>query len=421
MTVECNLCGGACVGAQLTLFLDIHLTWLWEQIARAADRRGDASLVEGTLSIRAPAQPEARAAVGGLLGPKALRPGQTRLVLLSDLTARLRVRGSLLTPGAVAAHALGRRLASRAEADERRKNYETQLELTLAPLWALGIDRVMTGLRRTGWIARLQASEAPAKLAQLAVAVLAALPQGTRIDRRRLATQIISDPHALDDGRELAGLALAMLVAAGKIPPRQRSRAAWGAVGVDCDDVIGGLTVIGILPIGWSAPKDSVVTLPPRVLAKCDWPPGDGSWVFVTENPSVTSAAADLAASGTEVRLICTSGTPSSVEIAAIARLSATRWNVAVRADFDSAGIGHVASILAATAGATPWRMGATDYLSSVSSEPAGEEFAAVPETSWDPDLAIAMRERGRPAYEEMLMPKLLQDLRLGIPAADSH
>ena len=416
MTVECSLCGGACAGAELTPLLDEHLEWLWEQIARAADRRGDTALVEGTLSIRAPKQPEARAAVGGLLGRNVLRSGQTRVVSLAELTARLRVRGPLLTPGAVAAHAVGRRLALRADAHERRKNHEKQLEDTLAPLRTLGIDRIIAGLRRSGWIARLQANEAPDKLAELAVAVLAALPHGTRIDRRRLATQITGNPHALDHGSELAGLALAMLVAAGKIPSRQRPRAAWGAVGVDCDDVIGGLTVIGILPSGWSVPRDCVVTLPPRTLARCAWPPGAGSWVFVTENPSVTSAAAELAATGAEVRLICTSGTPSPGEIDAIARLPVAGWRVAVRADFDPAGLGHVTAILSATADARPWRMRTSDYLESVTGEPTATTLDAVPETGWDPTLAAAMREQRRPAYEEALLPKLLEDLCLGKP-----
>jgi uncharacterized protein (TIGR02679 family) len=337
-------------------------------------------------------------------------------VSLALLTAGLRVRGPLLTPGAVAAHALGRRLALRADADEQRRNQEKQLECALAPLQALGIERIVAGLRRTGWIARLQAKDVPDKLAELAVAVIAALPQGARIDRRRLATQITGDPHALDHGRELASLTLAMLVATGKIAARQRPRAAWSAVGVDCDDVIGGLSVIGILPDGWSVPRGSVVTLPPRVLARCTWPPGVGAWVFVTENPSVTSAAADLAADGAEVRLICTSGTPSPGEIAAIARLPSTGWRVAVRADFDPAGLGHVAAILSATTGAVPWRMTTDDYLESMSSEPAAATLDAVPETSWNPGLAAAMRERGRPAYEEALLPALLEDLRLGKP-----
>src|SRR6266568_2971189 len=42
------------------------------------------------------------------------------------------------------------------------------------------------------------------------------------------------------------------------------------------------------------------------------------SWVFVTENPSILSAAADLADDVETVRVLCTSGTPSASEIGAI-------------------------------------------------------------------------------------------------------
>ena len=50
----CVLCDGACSGADLGPLLDVRLGWLWEQIGRAADRRGDAALMEGSLSLRAP-------------------------------------------------------------------------------------------------------------------------------------------------------------------------------------------------------------------------------------------------------------------------------------------------------------------------------------------------------------------------------
>jgi len=43
-----------------------------------------------------------------------MRAGARRTVELADLTARLAVRGPDLTPGAVAAHALRRPLATRA-------------------------------------------------------------------------------------------------------------------------------------------------------------------------------------------------------------------------------------------------------------------------------------------------------------------
>jgi len=101
-------------------------------------------------------------------------------------------------------------------------------------------------------------------------------------------------------------------------------------------------------PASWAVPDESPITLPPRVLTSCSWPepPDRNAWIFVTENPSVLSAAADLAQSGTRIRLLCTSGTPSDDEVASIARLADAGWRIAVRADFDEAGLAHVVTLL---------------------------------------------------------------------------
>jgi hypothetical protein len=88
--------------------------------------------------------------------------------------------------------------------------------------------------------------------------------------------------------------------------------------------------------------------------------------VFVTENPSVLAAASTQALAGdtaTTPRVVCTAGTPSQVECAAVGALSEAGWNVAVRADFDPAGLAHVRALLAAAPAARPWRMSAADYV----------------------------------------------------------
>ncbi len=426
----CELCGGACIGADLAPLLDPRLAWLWEQIAAAADRRGDPALAAGSLEVRVPTPPERRAAAGGLLGKRGLKAGQSRRVDLSELTGRLRVRGALLTPGAVAAHAVGRALAAKARAEADRTANERRLHgvfvetlSATSPRVPLGVDHeaIWSALRRSGWISRILSAGGHARLLRSVNVIVAALPpEDARVDRRRLASDATGDPHALDEGTTLAGLTLAILAANGTIRPRQRARAAWAEAGVECDDVTGGLIAVGVVPVGWTVPAGAAVTLPPRVLNRCEWPRArDGDrWVFVTENPSVASAAADLAAD-CDVRLLCTDGTPSGREIDAVARLAAAGWRVAVRADFDEAGLAHVAAVLAAVAEAIPWRMGVEDYLSSLASDaPAGTGLSAerLPEAPWDPRLTATMRERGVAAFEEALLPLLLTDLRIGAP-----
>lgn len=186
----------------------------------------------------------------------------------------------------------------------------------------------------------------------------------------------------------------------------------------------GGLLAIGISPTGWAIPPDAVVTVPSRILRSCDWPPAHaGAWIFVTENPSITAAAADLAATGVPVRLLCTSGTPSAVEVAAIGRLASGAWRIAARADFDPAGLRHVAALLAGVPGAVAWRMGEDDYEQSIAGRPELADPLDASDalsTPWSPLLAMAMTNRGVVAHEEALASALLNDLRAGRPRTNS-
>ncbi len=378
----------------------------------------------GVVTLRVPTDAKQRAAAAGLLGGRILASNQTRRVELAHLTEKVRARGPALTPGAVAAHAMGRRLAAKAaaaatrsEAEQRlrevfkRASEEAAVEFSLTERWP--------ALKRAGWIARLMSSADPATLILTAFRVIARLPgNGERIDRRRLASDVTADPHALDEGTSLGSLAVALLIASGRIPPRQRPRAAWAAVGVVCDDITGGLVAIGIAPRGWVVPPGSAITLPPRTLDASSWPLPSRpmEWLFVTENPSVAAAAADAAAAAPELRLLCTVGTPSHREVAAIAKLAAAGWRVAARADFDEAGLRHVRAILADVPNASPWRMSCADYEASLTTSSDAVPLAVgnVIDTPWDPPLAAAMRARGIAAYEETLLPHLLRDLVSG-------
>jgi hypothetical protein len=90
-----------------------------------------------------------------------------------------------------------------------------------------------------------------------------------------------------------------------------------------------------------------------------------------------------------------------------------------VRADFDEAGLGHVCALLDGVPGSVPWRMGAEDYLKSLASAndaPQSLKGSKLPGTPWDPQLRIAMAEKGLAAFEETLLPELLEDLREGLP-----
>jgi hypothetical protein len=90
-----------------------------------------------------------------------------------------------------------------------------------------------------------------------------------------------------------------------------------------------------------------------------------------------------------------------------------------VRADFDEAGLAHVSALLDGVPGAVPWRMGAEDYLASLAAAteaPQSIDPAKLPASPWDPRLRVEMVEKGLAAFEESVLPELLQDLREGHP-----
>jgi uncharacterized protein (TIGR02679 family) len=411
--------------------------WLWEQLADRADRRGDPDMTSGSTTVTAPASAAQRSAVLGLLGTHVLRPGQSRKIDLDALTTRVRRRGLTLTPGAVAAHAMRRRLGESAAMKARTaarveslRTLHTRLIEALPPDAPLRpLDAGWADLQRSGWVSRIVQHHSPEQLLRAMVKVLAGLPVSGRADRRLLAHTATGDPHALNAGTDLGGLVLAEAASCRALESGLGRRAAWARIGVDCDTLTGGLLSINVLPDRWRIPVGEPVVLPPRTLQRACWPSADTEhpayrWVFVTENPSVVAAAIDrVVDQDRPVRLLCTVGTPSTAEVAALRQLASSGWGIAVRADFDVAGLAHVRTVLDAVPDAAVWRMTAADYIASLHPdpfEPGVLDTGRIGDTRWDPELATAMQARGRPAYEEAFTDRLLDDMRRGHPPRTS-
>jgi hypothetical protein len=63
--------------------------------------------------------------------------------------------------------------------------------------------------------------------------------------------------------------------------------------------------------------------------------------------------------------------------------------------------------------------MGVQDYVATVRGSRNEERvFDRIPDTPWDPALAVTLRETGVAAYEEAILPLLIEDLRRGQPLA---
>lgn len=419
MTAVCDWCGVDCSDVDVDALLGAELLWVWEQLGAVADRRGDAELTSGTVAFTAPHDAGMRAAGAGLL-PGRFASGQTRRVDLGDVSAALRRIDERLTPGIVTAHALKRRLAPRAAARAARGEVEADLIAHLAPISNdhAVVQAAWSALRRSGRVTQLVADpNARAVLDHVARIVVRLQGRGdVAVDRRVLAHEVTGDPHALDDDRPLASMVTAVLASLGLVDHGSRSRATWAQVGVHFDAITAGLSMVGIAPVGWTVPAGSPVTIPPHVLADCDWPrpPGGDDRLFVTENPSVLTAVLGVAGPA----MICTSGKPSSLVVETLAALDAAGWRLSVRADFDDSGVSSVNTILAACPGAVAWRMGADDYRAAVAARSTRAlRPALLPAASWDAELKPAMLATGFAAFEEATIAALVRDVRDLVPA----
>src|SRR5260370_2016297 len=96
--MECPLCDGECQDANLQPLLSHDLTWLWEQVAAIADRRGDPAIADGPITIQAPHAPEPRAAGLRLMPGRPLAAGQSRPAVLAELSSTVRRRAANLSP-----------------------------------------------------------------------------------------------------------------------------------------------------------------------------------------------------------------------------------------------------------------------------------------------------------------------------------
>ena len=401
---DCPFCDGSCRDAQLPVFIEPGTAWLWEQLALLADRRGDPDLTSGQATVTAPPGAMERAAATALIGGK-LSPGGRRSI---DL-AKLATVTAPASPGAVAAHAVGRRLAVRATARAARPRPKPNFEPG-AKTCSLRHPET-----KSGWLCANEAGSRSClshlRILDRGVAVLVRLPPpgGPAVDRRVLAQQATGFPHDLDDGQPVAGFCRAFLSVTGRVPERRTAPRRLGRSGSPLRRHSRGVDHRQPRAPGLGRALRRSVTVPPHVLANCEWPAGDGTVAFVTENPSVLGAAA---ATAPGAHVICMSGTPSRTEVAALRRLAQSGWALHVRADFDDAGLAHAAAVLAAAPGSLPWRLGAADCMPASNREgPQPLRRDRLPARVVWIELVPAMRDAGVAVFEEAFWAELLADV----------
>jgi uncharacterized protein (TIGR02679 family) len=258
-----------------------------------------------------------------------------------------------------------------------------------------------------------------------ALRVLAELP-AVGLPLPVLAERTLGDPHALDDGTRCAKLVLRALAAVYDVPAPidvAQRRQLWERAGVANDELSVVVLAAGIRPAGSGvvstilracadAGHAAALTLGQIRSETCATGLPDEVWVV--ENPSVLALA--LARFGRRCPpLVCTSGWPNSAGILLLRVFADAGRRLLYHGDFDGEGVRIAANVMSRT-GATPWRMGAADYLAALGTHPVGPGVGRVTDAPWDPLLAGSMREHDVTVSEERVADLLIGEMAGSAP-----
>ncbi|MBK6350988.1 MAG: TIGR02679 family protein [Proteobacteria bacterium] len=361
--------------------------------------------------------PAAHSALCQLTG-RPSRAARSMILDITDLDARLRASGLAASlrdalerlEGPIVARTHLRRalqarwstLATTADGDARLRAWlRTPVALTL--------------LKRLG-----REPDRAAHLLADATAVLRRLP-AAGLTRSQLAAETLGDAHALDAGRPVATLVLAVWrlheVDHATVDDHERVRDVWARAGVLVNELARPVLFLNLPWVagitGGCVPGEPA-WLSLRQLLRS--PPAwrvDGCRIFVCENPNVVAIAADRLGAAC-APLVCTDGMPAAAQRTLLDQLAAGGARLHYHGDYDWAGIG-IGNLVMRRWNATPWRFGAADYLLAVGRCSAARRHdldAATVDASWDPELGRAMRAHGLAIAEEAVVETLVDDLR---------
>jgi uncharacterized protein (TIGR02679 family) len=330
--------------------------------------------------------------------------------------------------------------------------HRAEARLRLQTLWSGVVDGCgnpgLAGLlgtpSGTGLLKRLARQEpaAAARLCRHAEEVLRHLP-ARGATRSQLAADVLGDAHALDNGRGVAALVLAVWRQAAapgadaaalvidddggtvqesgdSADPEptggaERARDTWARAGVLVNELARPALFLN-LPTGearshrWPLGEPAYLSLRALLRSPPRWDVA-GRSVFVCENPNLLAIAADHWGAGC-APLVCTDGMPAAAQRCLLSQLAQAGARLRYHGDFDWPGV-RIGNHVMREHGAESWRFGAIDYLAAVQMAPGpAHTLAGTPvEASWDGALTLTMRERRVAIAEEAVAASLLQDL----------
>jgi uncharacterized protein (TIGR02679 family) len=399
---------------------------LWQAARDAHERNG---CLAGQALLERLTEEEAAALNGLLRRRRPLRAGGRLRLDLQVLDATLREFAFPLEHWLVT---IGGALANRPAQREILARRDADLWAVLTTVAATTDKRlvaIVDEFRRTGLLKRL-ARGSEVVIGRQAINVLGRIldPERETVDLAVLAARVCGDAKSLNEGRPLTTIVLRALAHLGdeRVPANaEQRRELWERYGVVCDPLSShvlclNLPVEGEHGLGLDAYRDAgePMRLTLRTLRRFPLHFKPYSTIFVCENPTVVSAAAE--ALGPDCApLVCAEGRP----VVAVHRLldQAVRDNCRLwyHGDFDWPGIAMAADAVRRY-NALPWRLGAADYRAAIGArEPARRlEGTGVP-APWDAELQPAMQAAGLILEEEAVIADLLTDLADGVAESE--
>jgi len=383
--------------------------------ARLRERYARGSAVE-QFTLSGLSVPERRA-LEGLLGLPPRHAGSLRLsaAALDQAVAR----AGLAADFRAALEALDGPIEDRKALRQARN---LAWENTFATVSHVALQQLLTITTARGLVKRLARSdpETASNLLRQAASILERVP-AAGMPLARLAAEATGDAHALDEGRALGTLVLAVF-GPGPDPDADaegaRPRSRWAALGVSVNELAAPALILN-LPAVPDTPGGRLALqacqlgeplhLSLRTLLRA--PPRwqvSGHRIFVCENPTVVAIAADALGAGC-APLLCTEGMPAASQRTLLSQLAACGAELHYRGDFDWPGI-RIGNWVVRSVGARPWRFSAEDYQAHASRsrrQLQGAPVAAI----WDGRLEAAMSQEGRALEEESVVADLLADL----------
>ena len=224
----------------------------------------------------------------------------------------------------------------------------------------------------------------------------------------------LGDAHAFDPDTMLGALIVDGLQ---HIALARDERSAWGAFGVQVDQVNSSTLVLGLPGVDGSICAAARTSGQPLRVTRRMIDTGFGldldsiratsARVWICENPGIVSMAADR--HGSCASLVCTAGMPAAVTSSLLDLLASAGSDLRVHTDFDFGGM-SIARHVIDRFGAAPWRLGRASYLRAIEG-PTSELVRSIGETPWDPGLAESMNEHRLAVHEEAIASTLLDDL----------